>query len=54
MLGPLSWVLIYVTDVAKTRHFYETVLGLPVKRSSSSEDDLRNRQLHAGIDKSAR
>lgn len=34
MLGPLSWVLIYVTDVAKTRHFYETVLGLPVKRSS--------------------
>lgn len=37
MLGPLSWVLIYVDDVAATTHFYEKILGLPVKYSSASK-----------------
>lgn len=34
MLGPLSWVLVYVADMPKMREFYETVLQLPVKRAS--------------------
>jgi predicted enzyme related to lactoylglutathione lyase len=31
MIGPLSWVLIYVSDIDTTRHFYERVLELPLK-----------------------
>jgi catechol 2,3-dioxygenase-like lactoylglutathione lyase family enzyme len=31
MIGPLSWVLIYVSDIDKTRHFYEKILDLPLK-----------------------
>jgi len=31
MIGPLSWVLIYVADVDKVRPFYENVLKLPLK-----------------------
>lgn len=31
MIGSLSWVLVYVSDVDKTRHFYEKVLELPLK-----------------------
>jgi len=31
MIGPLSWILIYVSDIDKTRHFYEKVLELPLK-----------------------
>jgi predicted enzyme related to lactoylglutathione lyase len=31
MIGSLSWVLIYVSDIGKTRHFYEKILELPVK-----------------------
>ncbi|MEJ0071457.1 MAG: VOC family protein [Pseudomonadota bacterium] len=34
MLGPLSWVLVYTADIPKMRAYYETVLGLPVKRGS--------------------
>ena len=34
MLGPLSWVLIYVADVPTMRDFYERVLGLPIKRAT--------------------
>ena len=28
LIGPLSWILIYVDDLAKVRSFYEDVLGL--------------------------
>jgi predicted enzyme related to lactoylglutathione lyase len=30
LLGPLAWNLIFVEDLAKMRHFYEEVLGLPL------------------------
>jgi predicted enzyme related to lactoylglutathione lyase len=35
MLGSLSWVLIYVSDVPKMRQFYADVLGLPIKRATA-------------------
>lgn len=41
MLGPLSWVLIYVNDVKATTHFYEKILGLPLKYSSASKSIFR-------------
>jgi predicted enzyme related to lactoylglutathione lyase len=31
MIGPLSWVLIYVADVEKMKDYYEKVLQLPLK-----------------------
>ena len=31
MIGPLSWVLIYVKDLDKVRPFYEHALQLPLK-----------------------
>ena len=31
MIGPLSWVLIYVADVDRMRVYYEKVLQLPLK-----------------------
>ena len=31
MIGPLSWVLIYVKDIDLMRPFYEDVLQLPLK-----------------------
>jgi len=34
MIGPLSWVLVYVADIPKMRRFYEEVLGLPIKRAT--------------------
>ncbi|MDO9435532.1 VOC family protein [Hydrogenophaga sp.] len=34
MIGPLSWVLIYVADIPKMRQFYEEVLGLPIRRAT--------------------
>jgi predicted enzyme related to lactoylglutathione lyase len=34
MIGPLSWVLVYVADIPKMRHFYEKVMGLPIKRAT--------------------
>ncbi|MEX5636063.1 VOC family protein [Parafrankia sp. FMc2] len=34
LLGPLSWNLVYVDDLAAMRAFYEGVLGLPVKNAS--------------------
>jgi lactoylglutathione lyase len=34
MLGPLSWVLVYTADIPRMRAYYETVLGLPIKRAS--------------------
>jgi predicted enzyme related to lactoylglutathione lyase len=34
MIGPLSWVLVYVSDIPKMRRFYEEVLGLPIRRAT--------------------
>jgi len=31
MIGPLSWILVYVKDVNKMRDYYEKVLQLPLK-----------------------
>lgn len=34
LLGPLSWNLVYVDDLAAMRAFYEGVLGLPLRNAS--------------------
>jgi predicted enzyme related to lactoylglutathione lyase len=36
LLGPLSWNLVFVDDLTSSRAFYEDVLGLRVRDSSSS------------------
>ena len=42
MIGPLSWVLIYVADVDKVRPFYENVLKLPLKSARRVSPRLPN------------
>jgi predicted enzyme related to lactoylglutathione lyase len=39
LIGPLSWILIYVDDLAKVRPFYEDVLGLEL---GSAHDEFAN------------
>ncbi|CAO5246637.1 VOC family protein [Frankia sp. AgKG'84/4] len=34
LLGPLSWNLVYVDDLAVMRDFYENVLGLPLRHAT--------------------
>jgi predicted enzyme related to lactoylglutathione lyase len=39
LIGPLSWILIYVDDLAKVRPFYEDVLGLEL---GDAHDEFAN------------